>query len=68
MQSRRLLFSFRTQQPIRYRSSVFTKSEMNDKKDQVVSGNDHFEAIPQKRGLPLIGNLIELIMSNGAAQ
>lgn len=79
MQSRRL-FSFRAQrqrqhqyQPlslVRYRSSVLTKSELNDKKDQpVVSGNDRLhKTIPEKRGLPIIGNLIELIMSNGAAQ
>lgn len=70
MQSRRFL-SFWSQQQKRYRSSVLTKSELNDKKDQVASRNDSdncFESIPRKRGLPLIGNLIELIMSNGAAQ
>lgn len=77
MQSRRL-FCFRTQRQrqqlhqslVRYRSSVLTKSELNDKKDhRVVSENERLhETIPEKRGLPLIGNLIELIMSNGAAQ
>lgn len=76
MQSRRLL-SFRAHrqrqhQPplVRYRSSILTKSELNDKKDQpIVSGNERLhETIPEKRGLPVIGNLIELIMNNGAAQ
>lgn len=47
---------------VRYRSSVFTKCNGN-----TISGSNLAE-IPQKRGLPFIGNLIELIMNNGAAQ
>ncbi|KAL5285479.1 CYP315A1 family protein [Megaselia abdita] len=65
MQSRRLL-GLRTHGTCqRYKSSVLTKSDLKEKTDDHPTAS---ETIPEKRGLPFIGNLIELIMSNGAAQ